>query len=403
MPAQRFEVRFPDANVADLRQRLGRTRLPPASQRDPSGAAAGLDAAYLAELLDYFRDGYDFRKQEAELNRFAHFRTNVRGTTLHYIHERGRGDAPLPLLLLHGFPDSVLRYRKLIPRLADPVAYGGDPRDAFDVVVPSLPGYGFSATIDKPGAWFQFGSLFHELMTGELGYERFGVHGGDWGSTVGDQLARSHPASVIGLHLTDVPFWRAFQKPRDASPAEAAYLKAMEGYLMDVGAYAAIQGTRPQTLADGLNDSPAGLTAWLVDLFQRFSDSDGDVETRFDKDELLTNVALYWFNESIGSSFLPYRDFTDAGIARWLAEKAKEWLDLAPAPAGFALFPKDLSQPPKEWAERFYDVKRWTSLPRGGHFAALEEPDLLAGEIREFFRAFREEEDAGAELAPVII
>lgn len=400
MSVQAFEVRIPEATLADLKARLGRTRLPP--EGDDGDAEAGLGSAYLKELVGYFENEYDFRKEEAELNRFPHFQANVAGTLLHFIHERGRGDAPLPLILFHGFPDSFLRFRKLIPRLADPLAFGGDPADAFDVVVPSLPGYGFSEKLDKPGAAFQFGSLFHELMTRELGYERFGVHGGDWGSTVSDQLARSHPASVVGMHLTDVPFWRAFQKPRDASPRENDYLESIGSYFQREGAYAAIQGTRPQTLANGLNDSPAGLTAWLVDLFQRFSDCDGDVETRFSKDELLTNVVLYWATESIGSSFLPYRDFTQAKVARWITERAKQWLGLSQVPAGFAFFPKDLSHPPREWAERFYDVRRFSQLPRGGHFAALEEPDLLAREIREFFRPLRAEDDT-REPVPVLI
>jgi microsomal epoxide hydrolase len=226
-------------------------------------------------------------------------------------------------------------------------------------------------------------------MTKELGYPLFGAHGGDWGSTVTEHLARSHSASVLGIHLTDVPFWHAFRQPDDASPAEREFLKRNQDFQMGEGAYAMIQGTRPQTLADGLNDSPAGLAAWLVEKFQRWSDCDGDVERRFSKDELLTNVMIYWVTESIGSSFLPYYDLVNAGAPRWILEKAKEWLASTAVPAGFALFPKDIGHPPRSWAERFFNVQRWAELPRGGHFAAFEEPELLAREIREFFRPLR--------------
>jgi microsomal epoxide hydrolase len=243
--------------------------------------------------------------------------------------------------------------------------------------------------------------MFHQLMAKELGYERFGVHGGDWGSVVGEHLARAHAEAVVGLHLTDVPFWRAFRPPRDPSPAEREFFATLEQALVRDGAYALLQGTRPQTLADGLNDSPAGLAAWLVDLFQRESDCNGDLETRFSKDELLTNIVLYWATGSIGSSFLPYRDLSQAGPARWFAERLKDWFGALGIPAGFALFPKDLTRPPREWAERFYNVLRWSEMPRGGHFAALEEPDLLSAEIRDFFRPLRADRESRAALASI--
>jgi pimeloyl-ACP methyl ester carboxylesterase len=401
MSFQEFDIDVPELALEDLRARLNRTRLPPGGGNDWS---AGMNPAYLRDLVEYFRTGYDFRKQEAALNRLAHFETKIDGQRLHFIHERGRGDKPMPLLLTHGFPDSFLRFRKLIPRLTDPLAHGADAADAFDIVVPSLPGYGFSERVDKPGAFFQVGERLHELMQ-ELGYRRYAAHGGDWGSTVSDQLARSHPASIIGIHLTDVPFWRALQKPRDPSPEEVVYLASMDSYLENEGAYALLQGLRPHTLAGALDDSPAGLTAWLVDLFYRFSDNDveGGLERWVSKDDLLTNVTLYWVTQTIGPAFMPYRDMTHAGTARWLAEKAKDWVGAAAVPAGFALFPKDLRTPPRAWAERFYDVRRWSALPRGGHFAALEEPELLAREIRAFFRPLREIEAGHDVLAPVAV
>jgi microsomal epoxide hydrolase len=387
MPSQRFEIEIPEATLADLRERLARTRLVP--HDEAADWDAGTSPAYLRQLVDYWRSEYDWRAQEARINRFAHFRAAVEGTTLHFIHERGRGPSPLPLVLTHGYPDLFLRFLKLIPLLTDPAAHGGDPVDAFHVVVPSLPGYAFSDKPDKGGATFHFGDLWHELMTSELGYDRFGAHGGDWGSTVTEHLARSHAASVVGIHLTDVPFWHAFQKPGDPSPAEEKFLAAIEQFPMQEGAYAMIQGTRPRTLADGLNDSPAGLAAWTVEKFQRWSDCDGDVERRFTKDELLTNVVTTWATDTVESSFLPYDDLTHAGAMRWIVEKAKEWAGSSKVPAGFALFPKDLSHPPREWAERFFNVQRWTEMPKGGHFAAMEEPELLAEDIRAFFRPLR--------------
>jgi pimeloyl-ACP methyl ester carboxylesterase len=383
-----FEVAIADAALQDLRRRLLRTRFAPAD--GAAGWEAGTSPAYLRELVEYWRSGYDWRAQEARINRFAHFRAAVRGARVHFIHERGHGPDPLPLVLTHGYPDSFLRFLKLIPLLTDPAGHGGDAGDAFDVVVPSLPGYGFSEPPRESGQTFHIGGLWHELMTDVLGYRRYGAHGGDWGGTVTEHLARSHGDAVIGVHLTDVPFWHAFQKPGDPTPAEEAFLAAQERWQRSEGAYAMIQGTRPRTLADALNDSPAGLAAWLVEKFQRWSDCGGDVGKRFSKDELLTTVTTYWVTGSIGTSFLPYYDLTHAGALRWMLEKAKEWAGSSHVPAGFALFPKDLTHPPREWAERFFEVRRWTEMPRGGHFAAHEEPELLAEDLRAFFRPLRE-------------
>jgi pimeloyl-ACP methyl ester carboxylesterase len=273
--------------------------------------------------------------------------------------------------------------------LADPGAHGADPADAFDVVVPSLPGYGFSESRANSGGLFGFGDLWHELMTEALGYERFGAHGGDWGSTVTEHLARSHAQSLIGIHLTDVPFWHMFQKPDDLSADERTFLDQVERWQKEDGAYAMIQGTRPRTLAVGLHESPAGLAAWIVEKFQQWSDCGDDVERSFTKDELLTNVMIYWLTSTIASSFQPYRDVVHAGGMRWMTEAAKKWLGSSKTPAGFACFPKDISHPPREWAERFFSVQRWTVMPRGGHFAALEAPQLLAEDIRAFFRPLR--------------
>jgi pimeloyl-ACP methyl ester carboxylesterase len=393
MSLRTFEVAVPETTLRDLQVRLAAARLPP-EDPDATDWEAGISPRYLRQLVDYWRTDFDWRRQEKRLNEFAQFEATLGGQRVHFIHARGRGDRPLPLILTHGYPDSFLRFLKLIPLLTDPAMHGGDPRDAFDVVVPSLPGYAFSDRPSGEAGIFQVADLWKKLMTDELGYARFGAHGGDWGSTVTEHLARSHAGAVVGIHLTDVPFWHAFQRPDDLSPEEEEFLKVIQQFTMRQGAYAMIQGTRPQTLSDSLNDSPAGLAAWLVEKFQRWSDCQGDVEKRFTKDELLTNVFLYWATQTIGTSFLPYYDLTHAGVLRWMIEKAKEWAGSSKVPAGFALFPKDLSHPPEEWARRFYNVQRWRQMPSGGHFAALEEPELLAREIRAFFRPLREIEAA---------
>jgi pimeloyl-ACP methyl ester carboxylesterase len=381
MTARRFEIHVEDDELLELRARLATTRLPPAIDGDWD---TGVKPGYLAALVDHWRTAYDWRAREAELNRSEHFVTELRGRSVHYIHERGRGPAPLPIVLTHGYPDSFLRFRKLIPLLVDPP----DPADAFDVVVPSLPGFTFSDEPAKQGGIFHVADLWHELMT-ELGYTRYAAHGGDWGSTVTEHLGRSHASAVVGVHLTDVPFWHLFQKPHDLSPAERAFIAKNAAWQPVEGAYAMLQGRRPRTLADALDDSPAGLAAWLLEKFERWSDCDGDLDRRFTKDELLDHVMLYWTTRTSTSSSLPYFDIVHASVGRWILEKVKDLLARSKVPAGFALFPRDISNPPREWAERFFDVQRWTEMPRGGHFAAHEEPELLAEDLREFFRPLR--------------
>ena len=387
MDVELFKVAIPQATLDDLQIRLANTRWPDA--QEDTAWDSGTNATYLKELALYWQDQFDWRAQERAINRFAHFRAKVDGVGIHFIHERGEGEKPLPLILTHGYPDSFLRFRKLIPLLTDPGANGADAVDSFDVVVPSLPGYGFSDKPQRAGMLFKVADLWATLMTQGLGYGRFGAHGGDWGSTVTEHLARSHGRSVIGVHLTDVPFAHLFQKPGDLSASEKKFMAASEKWQKTEGAYAMIQGTKPQSLAFGLNDSPVGLAAWLVEKFRSWSDCQGEVESRFTKDELLTNIMLYWATGTIGSSFQFYYDAMNAGAMTWIVEMLKGWVGSANVPAGFASFPGDLLPPPREWAERFFQVQRWTEMPRGGHFAAMEEPELLAQEIRAFFRPIR--------------
>jgi pimeloyl-ACP methyl ester carboxylesterase len=349
-----FRIEITPEVLSDLQQRLKNTRW--SYQLEGTNWGAGTNLDYLKELVDYWQNTYDWRKQEAALNQFAHFKTEVDGIGIHFIHERGKGPNPFPIILTHGYPDSSYRFAKIIPMLTDPELFGGRAEDAFDVVVPDLPGYGFSDKPTKNGMIFRVNDLWARLMTDNLGYKQFGAHGGDWGSTVTEQLARSHPDSVVAIHLTDVPFGHIFQKPDDPSSSEKKFFKSNEQWLQKEGAYALIQSTKPQSLAHGLNDSPAGLASWIVEKFRDWSDCDGAIELRFTKDELLTHIMIYWATESIGPSFLPYYDYANASALTWMKEGMKKWTGSSKVPAAFAIFPKDISQPPREWAERFFNV-----------------------------------------------
>lgn len=383
-----FEICVSSAVLTDLQQRLKNVRW--SHQIEGAGWKAGTDVDYLKDLVAYWQMNFDWRAQEKALNRFAHFKTELDEINIHFIHERGKGPNPFPVILTHGYPDSFYRFAKIIPMLTDPASFGGEAEDAFDVVIPDLPGYGFSAKPEKYGTIFRVHDLWARLMEERLGYRRYGAQGGDWGGTVTEQLARSHSDTIVAIHLTDVPFGHLFQKPDDLSPAEKKFLELNDKWLPTEGAYATIQSSKPQSLAQGFNDSPAGLAAWMIDKFRAWSDCNGAIESRFTKDELITQVMIYWVTESIGSSFLPYYDYANAGALTWIKESMKQWLGSSAVPAAFALFPKDISNPPREWAQRFFNVQRWTQMPRGGHFAAMEEPELLVEDLRAWFRNFRD-------------
>jgi pimeloyl-ACP methyl ester carboxylesterase len=381
MSVDPFKVSVTQDTLDDLRGRLARTRFP--DEVSEAGWDYGANLAYMRELVDYWRDGFDWRTQEEAINRLDHFRAEVDGFGIHFIHERGKGPDPMPLVLIHGWPDSFFRFHKLVPMLTDPARYGGDPADSFDVVVPSLPGYGFSERPTERGfTGERTADLFAKLMSEELGYRRFGAHGGDVGSGVTEKLASAHADSLSGIHLTDVPYWHLFTIPHEGlSEAERGYLEAGRRWQMEEGAYALIQSTKPQTPAYALNDSPAGLAAWIVEKFRSWSDCDGDVERRFTKDELLANAMIYWVTETINSSFRVYYE-TQHNPPEHSGEHIR-------VPTGVAIFPKDLVPAPREFAERFFEVQRWTEMPRGGHFAAMEEPELLVEDVRAFFRPLR--------------
>lgn len=368
-------VHAPQAVLDDLNKRLGRTRWPD----EPIGAgwSQGADTAYMKALVAYWLDGYDWRKREAYLNTFPWFQAEIGGKNLRYIHVRGQGANPTPIVLLHGWPDSVHRYLKLIPMLTDPARHGGDPQDSFDVIVPSL--VGFSAGPGpSPHFMKDISEVVFRLMTGVLGYPRFASAGGDGGSALSQLMAVNHPEALIGLHLTDCGFHPTMGEHKDLSEAERKYLGEVQAWGYGEGAYVMVQGTKPMSLAYGLNDSPAGFAAWIVEKMRAWSDCGGDVETVFSKDEILDNVMQYWLTDPTVHT-VSYRDEFVSPSLRF-----DQRLDV---PVGLAFPPKDIGAiPPREFAQRnLKDIRRWSVLKRGGHFAAMEFPGLLAPEIRAFF------------------
>ena len=372
-----FKIEIPTAMIDDLKARLAKTRW--TDEIENSDWEYGTNETYLKELCDYWQHSFDWKKQEDFLNTFPQYKTTIDGVGIHFIHQKGAGETSIPLLLTHGFPDSFYRFVKLIPLLT-----AEKDGVSFDVVAPSIPGYGFSDKPREKGMLFKIHDLWAKLMTEELGYEKFAAHGGDWGSTITEHLARSYSKRLLGIHITDVPFSHLFEKPDDLSANEKKFIAEAEKWQQSEGAYALIQGTKPQSLAYGLNDSPSALAAWIVEKFRTWSDCGGDVETRFSKDELLTNITIYWATETINSSFRLYYDAMNAGALTWISEMFKNWTGSNNVPTGFAKFPADILPPPREWAERFFNIEHWTEMPRGGHFAALEEPELLAEDIRKF-------------------
>ena len=382
MHIQPFTINIAQSVIDDLRERLARTRWP--DEIAGAGWDYGTNLEYLKSLVDYWQHTFDWRAQEAMLNQFAQFRADIDGFGIHFIHERGKGPRPLPIILTHGWPDSFFRMYKVIPLLTDPASHGGDPADAFDVIVPSLPGFGFSDRPRERGMTsVRIAEMWARLMTEALGYQRFAAAGGDWGSGVTRNLALVRPDQVAGIHLTDVGSPSSLPAEPEQSEAEKRYLSAVRQWRMQEGAYGMLQKTKPQTLAYGLNDSPAGLAGWIVEKFRSWSDCDGDVERRYSKDELLTNIMIYWVTETINSSVRTYYEATHNMTSLLKPGQRVE------APTGVAIFSKNLSSPPREWAERSVRVERWTQMPRGGHFAALEEPELLVEDLRAFFRPLR--------------
>lgn len=384
MDVQPFKVRVPEETLTDLRERLAETRW--SDEIPGSGWDYGTNLAYLKELVDYWQTSFNWRAQEEAINRFSHFRADVDGLGIHFIHEKGKGPNPMPLVITHGWPGSFFEMSKITPLLADPASHGGDAADAFHVVTPSMPGYGFSDHPTKPGMHvLKVSDLWAKLMTEGLGYNRFGAQGGDWGASVTAYLGFAYPENLIGIHLTSMTRPTPYMGPGSVplSEAEQALLKQREDWLQAEGGYSHIQGTKPQTLSYGLNDSPVGLAAWLVEKYRTWSDCGGDVEKRFTRDELLTTITIYWASQTINSST---RLYYETARHPWDMKQGER----ISVPAAMAVFPGEISLPPREWGERSYNVQQWTEMPSGGHFAALEEPERLAEDIRTFFRPLRD-------------
>ncbi len=380
MSTQPFKIGIPQATLDDLQQRLARTRWP--DEIEGVGWDYGTNLGYLKELANYWQHSFDWRAQEAKLNQFAHFRTEIDGLGIHFIHERGKGPNPTPIILTHGWPGSFYEMLKVLPLLTDPESHGGKAEDAFDVVVPSLPGYGFSDRPTERGMTVsRIANMWAQLMTGELGYAHFAAQGGDWGSGVTEQLAVAHADVVLAVHFNNVPFTHLYTKVDNPSQDEKTFLTAVGPWQTQEGAYAMIQGSKPQTLGYGLNDSPVGLAGWLVEKFRSWSDCDGSVEKRFTKDELLTMVMIYWVTETINSANRLYYEATHSAPPSTTGKSS--------VLTAIARFPQDILPAPREWGERWFNVQQWTAMPRGGHFAALEEPELLVEDIRKFFHGLK--------------
>jgi pimeloyl-ACP methyl ester carboxylesterase len=371
-----FPISIEPALLNDLRKRLQNTRFTSSINND--NWEKGTNETYLKELCNYWADGFDWKKQEAYLNTFSHFKTVIDGTGIHYIHEKGRGANRMPLLLIHGFPDSFVRFLKVIPLLTKEDNDGF----SFDLVIPSLPGYGFSAIPHEPGMNQQrMAGLFEKLMKNELGYSQFIVHGGDWGSVISEQIALGNSQNLKGIHLTDIPWYHLFTiPPNELTEAEKKYLQAGQQWSKTEGAYATIQSTRPQSLGYSLNDSPAGLAGWIIEKFYHWSDCNGRLENVFTKDELLTNLTIYWATQTINSAINLYYE-----AAALLAQESKKTaITKVEVPTAVALFPKDMIPAPRAFADRIFNIQQWTEMSAGGHFAAMEQPLLFANDIRRF-------------------
>lgn len=387
MNKESFKVKIPDAVLSDLKQRLSRVRYP--IDFNNENWAYGTNRAYLEEIVAYWRDRYDWRRHEAEINRFAHYRTIIDGVPIHFIHEPGKGPKPIPLILSHGWPWTFWDLHKVIRPLADPAAFGADPADAFDVVVPSLPGFCFSTPLTIPGInWHRTADLWVTLMRDVLGYPKFAAEGGDWGAFITAQLGHKYPQHLIGIYLTlAIPldfFSGGRLKEGDYGPDEQAALARTREARPTIISHVAVQTRDPQTLAYGMHDSPVALLAWMLERRRAWSDCGGDVERRYGKDDLLTHVMLYWMTECFVTSV---RYYYEARTHPWTPVHNR--MPVVESPTGIGVFPRELLIPPRKWAESYYNLRQWTPMTAGGHFAPSEEPEQLVRDIRRFYRAFR--------------
>ena len=380
-----FEIVVPDAAISDLKTRLQNTRLP--DQISETTWEYGTDKTYLAELIDYWENEFDWKEQERTLNEFDHFKTEIDEIEMHFIHQRSEHPDAIPLMIVHGWPGSISEFSKIIDPLVDPVAYGGSASDAFHVITPSLPGFGFSSAPTQPG--YSPEKIAHILaaLMEKIGYQRYAIAGGDWGAIINRYLAFNYPDRLIGLHsnmmLAGPPTDR--EQRADVTQVEETARAARGAYMQNERAYQQIQGSKPQTLGYGLNDSPTGLAAWIVEKFHGWTDmpqgATGYLDNHFTKDELLTNIAIYWFTGTITSSTRIYYENSKTPI--------ETPLGFINVPTGAAIFPAEIFVTPRAWAEAAYDLRHWSVMSEGGHFAALEKPDLYLNDLQIFFRLLR--------------
>ena len=376
-----FEIDVPDDVLADLATRLDHTRFPDEVGTDWT---YGTDRAYLQELLTYWRESFDWRAQERRLNQFDQYKTRIDGLDIHFIHQRSPEANALPIIITHGWPGSIAEFTKIIGPLTDPVAHGGRAEDAFHVVAPSIPGYGFSDIPREPGMGPEQVADINAQLMARLGYDRYGAQGGDWGSIISRLLAFKNASHVVGLHLNFLIAGppQGVDDPTAGVPAvELARMQERQAAFREETGYQQIQGTKPQTLGYGLNDSPAGLAAWIVEKFRNWCDCNGDPESIFTRDELLTNITIYWVTQTITSSTRMYYESQHASSAMSLGR--------VEVPTAGAIFPQEVYFSPRKWVEAQYNLTRWTEMPRGGHFAALEQPELMVDDLRAFFQDLR--------------
>lgn len=381
-----FRIQVPDSDIEDLRDRLARTRW--AEDFENADWRYGMNGDYLHELVEYWLDGYDWRAQESVMNSFDHLRGEVDGTPIHVLVAEGRGKRRIPLILNHGWPWSFWDFEQVVRRLTDPAAAGASDEVAFDVVVPSLPGFGFSSPLRRTGmSPVAMADVLHRVMTEELGHERYAVHGGDLGAFVSTNLGHAYAESVIGVHvslpaLLDVNFaaGTAVAGPDSYAPEEAGWWEHTVAKAATIRAHSTVHRDAPQTLGFAFTDTPVGLASWIVERRRLWSDCGGDVEKVFSKDFLLNLVSLYWFTRTITTSM---RAYADMGLDSWTPRH-----DRTPAvdvPTALAVMPQDVLLLPRSLVEKHVNLARWTVMPRGGHFAAAEQPELIANDIREFF------------------
>jgi len=381
-----FKIEIADAVIDDLKSRLRGTRFPADFGNDDWDY--GTNGAYLQELVRYWAEEYDWRVHERAMNAFSHFRTVIDEVPIHFIHARGNGPKPMPLIMSHGWPWTFWDLQKVIGKLADPAAFGGDPADAFDVVIPSLPGFGFSTPLTTPGVNFSRTADMWVTLMQRLGYETFAAQGGDFGAFVTAQLGHKFAQKTLGIHIHLAgPLGMISGNMPNASmfgPGEENWAAGNAAFLEQESAYSRLQATKPQSLAYGLNDSPAGLAAWILEKRRRWSDCGGEVERRFSKDDLCTTMTLYWVTQSIGTSV---RFYAEAKRQPWRAAHDRQ--PVVESPTAVLLFDKDIVKLPRRWAETYYNLQRWTVSPTGGHFVPMEEPDILVQDLRAFFRTLR--------------